>query len=88
MHGNSKGKRRLERPMETLGKTLFAVGVILAVSGLVVWFAADKLSWFGRLPGDIAVERPGFRFYAPITTMLLLSVGLSLLLWWFGKFFR
>jgi hypothetical protein len=74
--------------MENLGKILIALGVALLVLGLVVWFAADKLSWFGRLPGDIAVERPGFRFYAPITTMLLLSVGLSLLMWLFGKFFR
>jgi hypothetical protein len=52
------------------------------------WLAADKLSWFGSLPGDIKIERPGFRFYAPIATMLLLSVGLSLLFWLFGKFFR
>ena len=74
--------------MENLGKILLAVGIVLVVIGLVVWFAADKLSWFGRLPGDIAIERPGFRFYAPITTMLLLSVGLSLLMWWCGKFFR
>jgi hypothetical protein len=74
--------------MENVGKMLMALGAVLVVIGLVVWFAADKLSWFGHLPGDIAVERPGFRFYAPITTMLLLSVGLSLLIWWCGKFFR
>ena len=74
--------------METLGKMLFAVGIILAVSGLVVWFAADKLSWFGRLPGDIAIERPGLRFYAPITTMILLSLGLSVLMWLFSKLWR
>jgi hypothetical protein len=74
--------------MENLGKFIVGVGVVIVVIGLIVWFAADKLSWFGRLPGDIVVERPGWRFYAPITTMILLSVGLSLLLWLFGKFFR
>ena len=40
---------------------------------------------FGRLPGDIVIERPGFRFYLPITTMLLISVVLSLLLWLFKR---
>jgi hypothetical protein len=77
-----------KRPMENFGKILTVLGAVLVVIGLIAWLAADKLSWFGRLPGDIAIERPGFRFYAPITTMLLLSVGLSLLLWLFGKFFR
>jgi hypothetical protein len=39
------------------------------------------LSWLGRLPGDVRVERPGFRLYVPITTSLLLSAVLSLLLY-------
>jgi H+/Cl- antiporter ClcA len=74
--------------MENLGKVLVGLGVVLIVVGLFIWFAADKLSWFGNLPGDIKVERPGFHLYVPITTMIVLSVGLSLLLWLFGKFFR
>jgi H+/Cl- antiporter ClcA len=74
--------------MEHLGKVIVGLGVVLIVVGLFVWFAADKLSWFGNLPGDIKVVRPGFRLYVPITTMILLSVGLSLLLWVFGKLFR
>jgi hypothetical protein len=37
------------------------------------------LSWFGRLPGDIRIERPHTRIYVPITSMLLVSVVLSLL---------
>jgi Protein of unknown function (DUF2905) len=74
--------------MEQLGKWLVGLGVVLVLVGSVFWFAADKLSWFGRLPGDITVERPGFRFYAPITTMVLLSVLLSLLSWVLHKFFR
>jgi Protein of unknown function (DUF2905) len=74
--------------MESLGKVITGLGIVLIVVGLVMWFAADKLSWFGHLPGDIRIERPGFRFYAPITTMLLLSIVLSLVLWLLGKFFR
>jgi hypothetical protein len=74
--------------MENLGKFIIGLGVLLVVIGLIVWLAADKLSWFGRLPGDIAIERPGLRFYAPITTMILLSLGLSVLMWLFGKLWR
>lgn len=74
--------------MENLGKVITGLGVVLVVVGLTVWFAADKLSWLGHLPGDIRIERPGFRLYVPITTMLLLSVALSVILWLWGKFFR
>lgn len=74
--------------MAHIGKLLVGLGLVLTVVGLIVWFASDKLAWFGNLPGDIKIERPGFRFYMPITTMILLSLGLSLLMWLFGKFFR
>jgi membrane protein implicated in regulation of membrane protease activity len=60
------------------GLLLIAGGVFLVVIGVLVWSGA--LSWFGRLPGDIRVERPGMRVYVPITSMLLLSVVLSVLL--------
>jgi hypothetical protein len=58
------------------GLLIVAAGLVLMIGGLLVW--AGALSWFGRLPGDIRVERPSMRFYAPITSMLLLSVVLSL----------
>lgn len=62
----------------TLGPLLVVAGLVLAVVGGLVWSGA--LGWFGRLPGDIRVERPNTRVYVPITSMLLLSVVLSLLL--------
>ena len=74
--------------MDNFGKIITGLGMLLVVVGLIIWAASDKLSWFGQLPGDIRIERPGFRFYAPLTTMLLLSIGVSLLVWLFGKFFR
>jgi uncharacterized membrane protein YidH (DUF202 family) len=74
--------------MENLGKMLVSVGVLLTVAGLMLWLAADKLGWFGRLPGDIRVEKPGFQFYAPLMTSLVLSIGLTLVLWLFNRFFR
>lgn len=73
--------------MQPIGKTIVLLGVVLVGIGLVVWLAGDKFNWFGNLPGDIRVERKNMRFYAPITSMILLSIVLSLLLWLFRKFF-
>ena len=73
--------------MQPAGKYIVIVGILIVVLGLLVWFAGDKLNWFGNLPGDVKVEKRNVRIYFPITTMLLLSVLLSLLLWLFRKFF-
>ena len=73
--------------MQPFGKYIVIIGVIIVVIGLIVWLAGDRFNWFGNLPGDIRVERKNFRFYMPITTMILLSVLLSLLLWVFRRFF-
>ena len=60
------------------GLLLVAAGLVLVVVGLLVW--SGGLSWFGRLPGDIRIERPRTRVYVPITSMLLLSLLLSAIL--------
>jgi TctA family transporter len=60
-----------------VGLVLIIIGVVLSVIGALVWLGA--LHWFGRLPGDIRVERPGFRFYAPIVSMLIVSLVLMAL---------
>jgi len=67
---------------------LVILGILSVVSGLVLLYSGDKLKWLGRLPGDIRIQRDNFRFYAPITTMLLVSVLLSLVLYIIGKFFK
>ena len=74
--------------MEYFGKILVSLGTLLIVAGLVLWLMADKLSWVGRLPGDIRIDRPGFQFHAPLMTSLLLSIGLSLAFWLFNRFFK
>lgn len=56
---------------------LLALALLMAV-GLLVFFR--KLSWFGRLPGDIRYEGRRTRVYAPLVSMLLLSLVLSLVL--------
>ncbi len=63
-----------------VGKTLLAFGFIVMIIGAVLVWAPWLLTWFGRLPGDIRIEREGFRFYFPITSMILVSIVLSLLM--------
>lgn len=70
--------------MTEIGKTLVLVGLIMAVLGLVFWIG-PKISWFGRLPGDITIERPNLRFYFPLTTCIILSVAATILLWLIKK---
>ena len=62
-----------------LGKLIAVAGIVFAAFGLLMW--AGWLSWFGHLPGDIRVEGERTRVYAPITSMLIVSVVLTLALW-------
>jgi len=73
--------------MPQLGKILITIGVILIVAGLIIWFAGNKLHWIGNLPGDIRIEKENVKFYFPVTTMIVLSVLLSLIIWIFRKLF-
>lgn len=66
--------------MHQTGKLLIVVGVVLVIAGIIVYFAGDKLSWLGRLPGDIRIERENFKFYFPITTMIIISIVVTLII--------
>jgi len=66
-----------------VNKNLVIIGAILIAIGLL-WPWLQKIP-FGRLPGDIVVNREGFRFFMPITTCIVISIIISLLLWWFRK---
>lgn len=70
--------------MAGLGKTLIYLGLLLVVIGVVVSLAA-KLPWLGHLPGDISIERERFSFYFPIATCILISVIISLVLYFFRR---
>ena len=64
-------------------KTLIIAGIAILVIGLL-WPWLGKLP-LGRLPGDILVERENFRFYLPLTTLVLISLVVSLFLWFFRR---
>lgn len=64
-------------------KGLILLGLILVAAGLCwPWLSRAP---FGRLPGDIIIDKPGFKLFFPITSMLLVSVVLSLILWLLRK---
>jgi len=62
---------------------LMTLGIVLLLAGLL-WPVLIKLP-FGRLPGDIIIDKPNFKIYIPITTMLLISIFLSIVFWIFKK---
>jgi Protein of unknown function (DUF2905) len=66
----------------SLGRVLVGLGAVLVLVGFGL-ILAERLPGLplGRLPGDIRVERPGFTFYAPLATSILVSVALSLVFW-------
>jgi hypothetical protein len=64
-------------------RSLIILGVLIALVG-VAWPWVSKLP-LGRLPGDIMIDRPGFRFFFPFTTLVIISVAISLILMIFRK---
>lgn len=66
------------------GPLLVVIGLVVVLIGLAVWSGA--LSWFGRLPGDIRIERESTRVYIPLASMLLISVVLSVLMYLINRF--
>jgi hypothetical protein len=67
----------------SFGRLLIILGIVLVVLG-VLWPWIAKLG-LGRLPGDIVIERENFRLYIPIVTSLIVSIVLSLILWFLNR---
>ena len=64
-----------------MGRTLILIGVVIVGVGVLISLGVP----IGRLPGDIMIDRPGFRFFFPLTTMVIISVVISLILMFFRK---
>jgi hypothetical protein len=60
-------------------RTLITIGLLIALIGLL-WPWISKLG-LGRLPGDLIIDKPGFKLFAPFTTMIVVSIVLSLIIW-------
>ncbi|HYS23056.1 MAG TPA: DUF2905 domain-containing protein [Candidatus Eisenbacteria bacterium] len=73
-------------PLRELGRTLLVLGGLLVVVGALLYFGGKLPLRLGRLPGDVVHRGEHTTFYFPIVTCLILSLGLSLLFWFFGQF--
>jgi H+/Cl- antiporter ClcA len=69
------------------GKWIIFAGIIIVAAGILIYFFHDKLQWLGRLPGDIRIEKENFRFYFPITSLILLSLFATVVIWIVRKLF-
>ena len=65
--------------LSRMQRFLITLGLLIALAGLL-WPWITKLG-LGRLPGDLRIDKPGFTLYAPFTTMIIVSVVLSLVIW-------
>jgi hypothetical protein len=62
--------------MEPLGRTLLIAGLVFVAVGVLLT-VSPNIPLLGKLPGDIRIERPGLRFYLPVTSCILLSMAIS-----------
>ncbi|MDE2222956.1 MAG: DUF2905 domain-containing protein [Candidatus Omnitrophica bacterium] len=70
--------------MGDIGKSIIVIGVVLIVAGALIT-VAGKIPGVGRLPGDILIKKENFSFYFPLTTCILLSIVISLVMYFLGK---
>jgi len=66
-----------------MNRSLIGLGGVLILAG-VLWPWIRSISLF-HLPGDVVIDRPGFKFFFPVTTMLIISIALSLLAWFMKR---
>jgi hypothetical protein len=66
-----------------MNRLLIALGSVLIIGG-VLWPWLRRIPLF-HLPGDFVIDRPGFRLLLPVTSMLIVSAGLSLIAWWLRR---
>lgn len=67
-----------------LGRTLIIIGAVIVIAGLILTFA-PKVPFLGRLPGDIYIKRDNFVLYFPLATSIIISIILSLILYFFTR---
>ncbi len=74
--------------METISKLLISIGALFIILGVFTYAFGGLFSWFGKLPGDIRIQGDNYFIYAPITSMILISIILNLVLYIFNAIFK
>lgn len=70
--------------MTGLGKSLIIIGIIIVIIGLFMAYG-QKVPFLGKLPGDIHIKRENFEFYFPLATSIIVSVIISVILYFFMR---
>lgn len=73
--------------MHEIGRLLMIAGAGMFLVGLLI-VVGGRFTWFGNLPGDIVIKRDNFTLYAPVATMILVSILLTVLVNVIGRLFR
>ena len=67
--------------VKSMARWIIIAGLMLVITGILLHFFPGIFRWFGRLPGDIRIERENVRVYIPIVSMLVISIVLSLIIY-------
>ncbi len=70
-----------------MSKILIFIGLMIFIIGVVMYACGDKIGWFGNLYGDIKIIQSNYKFYFPITSMLLISIIFTILINIIARFF-
>ena len=68
------------------GKYIIAAGIFITITGVLIYFFHAYFKWFGKLPGDIRIEKESYRFYFPFASMIVISIAISLIITIFKRF--
>ena len=63
-----------------MARWLIITGTILIIAGIILYFSPEIFSWFGKLPGDIKIEKENSKIYIPVTTMVVISIILTIII--------
>ncbi len=61
-------------------KYIIVTGILILLIGLILLFYRNAFNWLGRLPGDIRIEKENYKIYFPFATMLLISIGVTIII--------
>jgi tellurite resistance protein TehA-like permease len=62
------------------GKYFIIAGICIVAAGILIYFFHDYFKWFGKLPGDVRIEKEKYGFYFPIVSMIIISIAVTVII--------